>query len=76
MDPIWAHIDPIWARVGSARAHEVRETGYLTLIWEIVPWSSPWEGFHRLFKPHFGLNNYADKGTILLRSCPDLLLTP
>ena len=30
----------------------------------------------RLFKPHFGLNKYADKGTILLRSCPDLLLTP
>ena len=30
----------------------------------------------RLLKPHFGLNNYADKGTILLRSCPDLLLTP
>ena len=26
----------------------------------------------RLFKPHSGLNNYADEGTILLRSCPDL----
>ena len=30
----------------------------------------------QLFKPDFGLNNYADKGTVLLRSCPDLLLTP
>ena len=29
----------------------------------------------RLFKPHFGLNSSADKGTTLLRSCPDLLLT-
>ena len=29
----------------------------------------------RLFKPHFCLNNYADNGTIFLRSCPDLLLT-
>ena len=30
----------------------------------------------RLVKPHFGLNNDADDGTNLLRSCPDLLLTP
>ena len=30
----------------------------------------------RLFKPHVGLNDYVDKGMLLLRSCLDLLSTP